>query len=57
MYMKWHGLLTLVVFYSKRQLIVLAWLVSDTGSTNASAGYQVAIRQRGFLYPARMGIE
>ena len=45
------------VFIQSGSWIVLAWLVSDTGKLrNASAGYQVAIRNVVFLYPARMGM-
>ena len=44
------------VFIQSGSWIVLAWLVSDTGSTNASAGYQVAIRNVVFFILPAWGL-
>ena len=43
-------------FIQSGSWIVLAWLVSDTGSTNASAGYQVAIRNVVFFILPAWGL-
>lgn len=47
---------TLQFFIQSGSWIVLAWLVSDTGSTNASAGYQVAIRNVVFFILPAWGL-
>lgn len=47
---------TFQFFIQSGSWIVLAWLVSDTGGTNASAGYQVAIRNVVFFILPAWGL-
>lgn len=47
---------TLQFFIQSGSWIVLAWLVSNTGSTDASAGYQVAIRNVVFFILPAWGL-
>ncbi len=47
---------TLQFFIQSGSWIVLAWLVSSTGSTDASAGYQVAIRNVVFFILPAWGL-
>ena len=47
---------TLQFFIQSGSWIVLAWLVSDTGSTNASAGYRKAIRNVVFFILPAWGL-
>ena len=47
---------TLQFFIQSGSWIVLTWLVSTTGSTNASAGYQVAIRNVVFFILPAWGL-
>ena len=47
---------TFQFFIQSGSWIILAWLVSDTGGTNASAGYQVAIRNVVFFILPAWGL-